>query len=182
MIVARAVALLARPLTAGVALDGGVALERRDAIVVLGAPLTDERVGPVVAERIAIAVALWRAGAGARVIATGGRSRGARRTEADAIAEALHAAGVDPTAIAIEDAARSTTDNARLVRAMAPTVHTVWLATQRFHSRRATRCFARCGFDARVAYPRRGLEDDPVRALRFTAREYAAWLRALALG
>jgi uncharacterized SAM-binding protein YcdF (DUF218 family) len=180
--IARAVALLARPLTAGVALDGEVVLARRDAIVVLGAPLTDDRVGPVVAERVAIAVALWRAGAGARVIATGGRNRGARVTEADAIAEALQVAGVPSAAIAVEDAARSTADNARLVRALAPTVHTVWLATQRFHSRRATRCFTRVGFDARVAYPRRGLEDDPLRALRFTAREYAAWLRALALG
>ena len=68
--------------------------ERRDAIVVLGAPLTpDGRPSAVVAERVAVAAALWHAGGAAQVIVTGGRTRGAPRSEAAAMAAALRAAG-----------------------------------------------------------------------------------------
>lgn len=173
-------AALVRPLTVGVAVtDDGASRERRDAIVVLGAPLVDDRVGPVLVERLAVARALWRGGAAPQVIVTGGRTRGAGRSEAAAMAEALIADGVPATAIVVEDQALTTADNARRVRALAPDVRDVWLATQRFHTRRAVRCFARVGFDARAAYWRDGLEDDPARALRWSTREYAAWLRAL---
>ena len=74
--------------------------ERRDAIVVLGAPLTpDGQPSAVVAERVAVAAALWHAGGAAQVIVTGGRTRGAPRSEAAAMAAALRAAEVDPAAI-----------------------------------------------------------------------------------
>ena len=92
----------------------------------------------------------------------------------------MAAAGVDAGAIAIEDRARTTADNARLVRALAPEVRTIWLATQRFHTRRAARLFRAHGFDVRAAHPVAGLEvDDPGRALRWALREYGAWARAL---
>ncbi len=156
--------------------------ERRDAIVVLGAPLTpDGQPSAVVAERVAVAAALWHAGGAAQVIVTGGRTRGAPRSEAAAMAAALRAAEVDPAAILVEDRARSTADNAAFVRALVPDARAVWLATQRFHARRAAWLFRAHGFDVRVAHAADGLErDDPGRAIRWAVREYAAWVRALA--
>ncbi|MBK9032625.1 MAG: YdcF family protein [Myxococcales bacterium] len=171
---------LTRPLALGEAIGAGP-FERRDAIVVLGAPLTpDQRPSAVLAERLAVALTLWRGGAAGLIVVTGGATRGGARAEADAMASALRGAKVDAAAIAIEGRARSTADNARLVRALAPEVRTIWLATQRFHTRRATRLFRAHGFDVRAAYPAAGLEaSDPGRALRWAAREYAAWVLAL---
>lgn len=173
---------LTAPLAAGDAIAAPLLrCERRDAIVVLGAPLApDGQPGAVVAERVAVAAALWHAGGGARVIVTGGQTRGARRSEAAAMAEALHAAQVDAAAILIEDRARSTADNAAFVRALVPEARAVWLATQRFHGRRAAWLFRAHGFDVRVAHAAEGLErDEPGRAIRWAVREYAAWARAL---
>jgi uncharacterized SAM-binding protein YcdF (DUF218 family) len=70
-------------------------LVRRDAIVVLGAPLgPGDELSPILAERVTAAAALWRAGGGGLVVATGGITRGAARAEAEVIAEALSARGV----------------------------------------------------------------------------------------
>jgi uncharacterized SAM-binding protein YcdF (DUF218 family) len=148
--------------------------EPRDAIVVLGAPLrSDGSTTSVIDERVAAAVALWRAGGAARIVASGGVTGRAPRSEADAIAEALRAAGVPATAIVIEDASRSTADNARLVAAqLAPLgARTVWIITQPFHGRRAARAFRAAGLDARVWHiaasrPR----------IRWLVREYLAWI------
>jgi uncharacterized SAM-binding protein YcdF (DUF218 family) len=150
-----------------------------DAIVVLGAPLgPGGTLSPVAAERVAAAAALWRAGGGGLVVATGGITRGAPRAEADAIAEALGGLGV-PVAIT-ERASRTTRDNARLTRPLleARGVRSLWLVTQPFHGRRSARLFRRAGFDAHVWHI-----DDSVqyrgrrRAVRWLVREYAAWAR-----
>ena len=174
-------AWVGRPLARGIAISAEEpAVESRDAIVILGAPLTPAgALSQVLEERLAVGLTLWRAGGGPRVIVTGGATRPGVRAEAVVMAEMAIAAGIDRDAIVIEDRAVSTADNARQVRRIAPAVGRVWLATQRFHSRRAIRCFAQVGIDARVAWWRDGLERDPVRALRWNAREYAAWLRAL---
>jgi uncharacterized SAM-binding protein YcdF (DUF218 family) len=134
----------------------------RDAIVVLGAP------GPaVLAERAAAAGALYRLGGAPEIIATG-------RGEADAIARALA-----PIPVRLEPDARSTAENARFVAAMIPG-QSVWLVTQPFHMRRAEYLFRREGLDAAAWHIADSIEyRDRRRALRWLAREYGAWARAL---
>jgi uncharacterized SAM-binding protein YcdF (DUF218 family) len=153
----------------------------RDAIVVLGAPLgPDGALSPIVLERVAAAAALWRAGGGRLVVATGGVTEGAPRAEADAMAEALGELGV-PGVLA-ECASRSTIDNARLTRPVleAHGVRSLWLVTQPFHGRRSARLFRRAGFDAHVWHIADSLQyRDRRRALKWLVREYAAWLALL---
>jgi uncharacterized SAM-binding protein YcdF (DUF218 family) len=150
-----------------------------DAIVVLGAPLGPAgALSPAVSERVAAAAALWRAGGGRIVVATGGVTRGAPRAEADAIAEALGALGVP--GVIIERASRTTRDNARLTRPLleARGVRSLWLVTQPFHGRRSARLFRRAGFDAHVWHIDDSVQyRDRRRAVRWLVREYAAWAR-----
>lgn len=152
-----------------------------DAIVVLGAPLAPGGgLSPIVWERVVAAAALWHAGGGRLVVATGGVTRGAPRAEADAIADALGELGV-PGVIA-ERAARSTRDNARLTRPVleAHGVRSLWLVTQPFHGRRSARLFRTAGFDAHVWHIADSLQyRDRRRAVRWLVREYASWARLL---
>lgn len=153
-----------------------------DAIVVLGAPLRGDRPSRVLAERIAAAVALYRAGGAPRVVATGGVTQGAARSEAAAIAAELIAAGVPREAIVVEGASATTRDNARCTAALlAPLgARRVWLVTQPFHGRRAARLFRRAGLEPHVWHITDSLEyRDRARALRWLVREYAAWGRLL---
>jgi len=155
-----------------------------DAIVVLGAPLgPGGTLSPILSERVAAAAALWHAGGGRIVVATGGVTRGAPRAEADAMAEALADLGV-PGVIA-ERASRTTRDNARLSRAVleAHGVRSLWLVTQPFHGRRSARLFCAAGFDARVWHIAGSVQyRDRRRAMRWLVREYAAWARLLVRG
>lgn len=150
-----------------------------DAIVVLGAPLgPGGALSPVAAERAVAAAALWRAGGGRIVVATGGVTGGAPRAEADAIAEALGALGVP--GVLTERASRTTRDNARLTRPLleAHGVRSLWLVTQPFHGRRGARLFRRAGFDAHVWHIDDSVQyRDRRRAVRWLVREYAAWAR-----
>lgn len=158
-------------------------IERRDAIVVLGAPLTPRgALTPILDERVAAAAALYHAEGAPLVIATGGITHGAPRAEAAALAEGLHAAGVAD--VLVEDRARTTADNARLTAALvAPLgVRTVWLVTQPFHGRRAALLFRRAGLDARAWHIADSVQyRDRARALRWLVREYAAWGKLLLL-
>lgn len=153
-----------------------------DAIVVLGAPLgPGDTLTPALAERVDAAVALHRAGGAPRIVATGGITRGARRAEADVIAEALRARGI--AEVIVERASRTTAENARFTAALLPAGCAVWLVTQPFHGRRAARLFRAAGFDAHVWHIDDSLEyQDPARALRWIAREYAAWAKLLVRG
>jgi uncharacterized SAM-binding protein YcdF (DUF218 family) len=155
-----------------------------DAIVVLGAPLgPGDTLTPILAERVAAAVALWRAGGGRVVAATGGITGGATRPEADVIAAALRAHGIPD--VIIERASRNTLDNARMTRPLleARGVRSLWLVTQPFHARRSARIFRRAGFDAHVWHIADSVEySDRVRALRWLLREYAGWLRLFLRG
>jgi uncharacterized SAM-binding protein YcdF (DUF218 family) len=154
-----------------------------DAIVVLGATLAaDGGITPVLAERIAAAAALWHAGGGPLVLATGGVTRGAGRAEADAIADGLRARGVPDDRVIVERGSKTTYENAGLSRPLlvARGVRSLWLVTQPFHGRRAAWLFRAEGFDAHVWHVDDSLEyRDRRRAVRWLVREYAAWARAL---
>ena len=155
-----------------------------DAIVVLGAPLgPGGRLSPYVAERVAAAAALWRAGGGPMVVATGGVTQRAGRAEADAIADGLAALGVP--GVIVERESRTTLENARRCKPLldARGVRSLWLVTQPFHGRRSARLFRAAGFDAHAWHVDDSLEyRDRSRALRWLVREYAAWARLLARG
>jgi uncharacterized SAM-binding protein YcdF (DUF218 family) len=155
-----------------------------DAIVVLGALLgPDDELTPILAERVAAAAALWRAGGGRLVVATGGITGGATRPEADAMAAALRAHGIPD--VIIERESRTTLDNARMTRPLleAHGVRSLWLVTQPFHARRSARIFRRAGFDAHIWHIDDSLEySDRLHALRWLVREYAAWLRLFLRG
>jgi uncharacterized SAM-binding protein YcdF (DUF218 family) len=150
-----------------------------DAIVVLGATLgPGDALTPVLAERVTAAAALWRAGGGRLVVATGGITGRARRAEADVMADALRALGVAD--VIAERASRTTLENARLTRPIleARGVRSLWIVTQPFHGRRSARLFRRTGFDAHVWHIADSIEyRDRRRAVRWLVREYAAWAR-----
>jgi uncharacterized SAM-binding protein YcdF (DUF218 family) len=159
-----------------------VAPEPRDAIVVLGATLgPGDALTPVLAERVAAAVTLFTAGAAPRIIATGGVTGRAQRSEAAVLAEALVVAGVPRDAIVVEDRAQTTHDNARFTALLVKPGARVWLVTQPFHAKRAEHLFRAAGLDARAWHIADSLEyRDHRRATRWYAREYAAWLKVLA--
>jgi uncharacterized SAM-binding protein YcdF (DUF218 family) len=152
-----------------------------DAIVVLGAPLgPGDALSPVLVERVAAAAALWHAGGGRLVVATGGFTRGAQRAEADVIAAALRERGVPD--VLVERASQTTRENARLTRPIleAHGVRSLWIVTQPFHGRRSARLFRRAGFAAHVWHIADSVEyRDRRRAVRWLVREYAAWARLL---
>jgi uncharacterized SAM-binding protein YcdF (DUF218 family) len=152
-----------------------------DAIVVLGAALgPGDALSPVLAERVAAAAALWHAGGGRLVVATGGITGDASRPEADVMAEALRALGV--TEVIVERASRTTLDNARLTKPAldARGVRSLWVVTQPFHGRRGARLFRRAGFEAHVWHIADSVQyRDRRRATRWLVREYAAWARLL---
>ena len=153
------------------------AFEPLDAVVVLGAPLTPAgKLTDILEERVAAAAELWRAGAGSHVVATGGVTHGAPRAEADALAEALAAAGVPE--VIVERDALTTDDNARFTaRLLEPLgARRVWLVTQPFHGRRAALLFRRAGLVPRVHHIADSIQyRDRRRAVRWLAREYASW-------
>lgn len=154
------------------------AFARCDAIVVLGAPLRNDRLTPILAERVEAAARLFHAGGAPKVIATGGITAGATIPEAVAVAEALRARGIPD--VIVERASRTTVENARFTAALLPPGATVWLVTQPFHGRRAARVFRTAGLVPRVWHIADSLEyRDRRRALRWVVREYAAWGRLL---
>jgi uncharacterized SAM-binding protein YcdF (DUF218 family) len=152
-------------------------LHARDAIVVLGARLSNNSLTPVLVERARVAAELFARGAAPRVIATGGVTSGTR-SEADALGDAIEPLGVP--VVERETRAMTTAENARFVAAMLPRGARVWLVTQPFHARRAEYLFVRAGLDARAWHIADSIQyREPRRALRWIAREYAAWLKLL---
>jgi uncharacterized SAM-binding protein YcdF (DUF218 family) len=166
-------------------------LRALDAIVVLGAPLAPGGgMSQVLAERARAAAALYHAGGAPLVVASGGvtgsgvarggGTSGGQRAEADALAEALVAAGVPD--VVVERASRSTAENAsRTAELLAPRgARAVWLVTQPFHGRRAARLFRRAGLEPHVWHIADSLEyRERRRAVRWLVREYAAWAALL---
>ncbi|HEY5949237.1 MAG TPA: YdcF family protein [Kofleriaceae bacterium] len=177
------IGLVAKLLEAPLAIaDSPVA--RRDAIVVLGAPLTPAgELTPILDERVAAAVALYRAVGADYVVASGGTTQGAPRAEADALAAGLRAAGIPE--VLVEARSLTTAQNARFTaELLAPLgVRTLWIVTQPFHARRAALLFRRAGFDARAWHITDSVQyRDRRRALRWLVREYASWAALAARG
>lgn len=173
------IGLLARALEAPLAIEH--AFEPLDAIVVLGAPLTPSgALTQILDERVRAAAALWRAGGAPRVVASGGVTGRASRAEAVAIADALRAEGV--TEILVEARSRTTAQNAQLTaELLAPLgARSVWLVTQPFHGRRASHLFRRAGLVPHVWHIADSVQyRERMRALKWLAREYAAWGKLL---
>lgn len=148
-----------------------------DAIVVLGAPLgPGDALTPVLDERVRAAAALFHAGGAPLVVTTGGVTGGARRAEADVLADGLRARGVP--GVLVEGAALRTVHNARLTaELLAPLgARRVWLVTQPFHGRRAARLFRAAGLEPHVWHIADSIEyTDRRRAVRWLVREYASW-------
>ena len=149
----------------------------RDAIIVLGATLGpgDSLTAPLV-ERVNAAAALFHAGGAQTVIATGGITRKASRAEADVVADALRASGIED--VTIERESTTTYENAQFTAKLLPPRSSVWLVTQPFHTRRATRLFRRAGLDAHAWHIANSLQyRDRTRAVKWSLREYAAWAK-----
>lgn len=84
-----------------------------DAIIVLGAGLNpDNTPTPSMIRRADHAAALWKQGIAAHIICSGGYPGRATVSEASACETALLAAGVPASAIILEEASRSTEENA----------------------------------------------------------------------
>jgi uncharacterized SAM-binding protein YcdF (DUF218 family) len=159
----------------------GEPLRALDAIVVLGAPLRDDGLTPPLVERVQAAAELYRAGGAPVVVASGGVTRGARRSEAEAIAAGLRERGVPE--VVVEDSSQTTYENAVETAKILRDKRRVWLVTQPFHGRRAARLFRGVGFEPHVWHIADSLEyRDRRRALRWVAREYAAWASLIVRG
>ena len=158
-----------------------------DAIVILGCALrADGSLSGPLEERVRAGAEAYRSGLAPVVCATGGVPLGASvdRPEAHAMRTRLVELGVPETAILIEDASRSTFENASACAALLHPrgIRRVWLVTQPFHSRRAARHFRRAGFAA-LGFPIAGSleERDPVWGLARVLREYVSWAKLLVL-
>lgn len=117
--------------------------ERFDAIVVLGCRVRDDgEVGPAFARRIEAGCALLAAGAAPKLVVTGGKV-GGPVTEASAARAYVEKKALAPLdVLVLEDAARSTRENATCVRAMLGDAR-VLVVTTDWHVSRACRIFAR---------------------------------------
>ncbi|HEY4177453.1 MAG TPA: YdcF family protein [Kofleriaceae bacterium] len=164
--------LLERPLVAPAEPVRGL-----DAIVVLGSPLgPGDSLTPVLAERANAAVGLFRAGGAPLIVATGGITHGARRAEADVLADAIRReVDVD---VVVERGSQTTAQNARFTATILAErgAKSAWIVTQPFHTRRAVRLFREAGIDAHAWHIADSLEyRDRTRALRWCIREYVSW-------
>ena len=153
-----------------------VALSPRQAIVVLGARvLPDGTPSEALVARVQHAVALHRAGAGAKLVFSGAGPGAV--SEAEVARQLAIAAGVAPEACLLEPASHSTFDNAQrtaeLLRDQG--LSDVWLVTDDFHALRAVAHFRRAGFIVSAAPVTRALS--LASRLRWTLREVAALLR-----
>lgn len=158
-----------------------------DAIVILGAPLlADGGLSALAEERVRAGVDLWARGLAPVICVVGGHCpRGHEHSEAEAegMARWVRRAGVPEGALRVDRLSTSTASNAaRAAEILLPEGRRrVWLVTQPFHLRRACFHFRRAGFEPLGWRIAPGLQDArPDRALRWIAREYAAWALCLA--
>lgn len=96
----------------------GDELATSDVIVVLGRHLEDDQVAPAFAARLEHAATLWRQGLAPRIVVTGGLTGTATRTEAEAGARHLLAAGIPAEAVLREEGSRHTLENLYHLREM----------------------------------------------------------------
>jgi vancomycin permeability regulator SanA len=122
--------------------------------VIFGARLRpDGRPGPALLRRVAGAVAAAAGEPDARFLVTGAEPRGGH-TEAAAMRELLHKAGIDGSRILVEDAAHNTRSSAircaEILRAH-PELSPVLVCSDRFHQTRCVMLLRACGIAARAA-------------------------------
>jgi uncharacterized SAM-binding protein YcdF (DUF218 family) len=142
-----------------------------DAVVILGARLAGGAIGPVLAERIEVGVALWRRGLAPSIVVSG-------RGEARPMAARARELGVPDAALIVEDRARTTRENAERTAALIGRGARVLVVSQPFHLRRAVYLFERAGLAALPAAAGDSIQyRRPALALRWAIREYAAWLK-----
>ncbi len=126
---------------------------KKEAVVVLGcriAGASGKPLGGAAGRRARAAAEIARSRGAELVVASGGRAWGlSRRVEADALAEELAKAGVDPTTIERERTSRNTRENARFTARLldARGVRRVVLVTCAWHLPRAVALFRKHGLD-----------------------------------
>lgn len=149
-----------------------------DAIVVLGAPLrADGHLSLAGRERVEEAARRFAEGVAPLVLFTGGAAHSA--AEAPAMALRGQELGIPKACILIEDASRTTAENARFSAEILRSrgVKSVWVISQPFHLRRGRRLFRIQGFLASSqSLPESAQYQSPGLAWRWIAREYLAWL------
>lgn len=158
---------------------------KADAVVVLGAPLlADGSLTPQAEERVQAGVDVYRRGLAPIICLAGGHGPAAiagSAAESEGMARWVRRMGVPEEAIVVDRASTCTNTNAvRTAELLLPAGRRrVWLVTQRFHTRRAKLYFRRAGFEP-LGWPIEGGVEArmPGRALRWVAREYAAWALA----
>ncbi|MFO0586608.1 MAG: YdcF family protein [Polyangiaceae bacterium] len=154
-----------------------------DAIVILGAPLrADDTLPPLAEERVRTGVELYRRGLADVICMAGGHCpRGYEHTiaEAEGMARWVRAAGVPESALRVDRLSGSTRENAsRAAELLFPEDRRrVWIVTQRFHMRRALRCFRRVGFDPTPWIIEDGVQDAAgLLSVQWVVREYGSWV------
>jgi uncharacterized SAM-binding protein YcdF (DUF218 family) len=148
--------------------------EPADAIVVLGSPLApDGTLGAALDERVVAGAELFRRQLGPLVVLSG-------RGEAEAMARRAAALGVPEPALLVEGDSVNTRQNAERSAALLAGrgARRVWIVSQPFHLRRASYWFRQSGLEPLPFAPAGGIQQRrPDLALRWTAREYGAWLK-----
>jgi uncharacterized SAM-binding protein YcdF (DUF218 family) len=125
--------------------------------VVLGALVRpDGTPSPALENRVAVGVELLQSGRASRLVFSGG-SPDTRPSEAAVMRRLAVAAGVDPSRCELEEASRSTLENARRCAALMKDEREILLVTCDYHLLRATRRFEAHGFKAYPVASRRRL-------------------------
>lgn len=176
--IARIARLLAKPFDPG----PPRAAEKLDAVVILGAPLrADDTLPPLAEERVRTGVDIYRRGLADVICMAGGHCpRGYEHTiaEAEGMARWVRKAGVPESALRVDRLSGSTRENAvRAAELLFPEGRRrVWIVTQRFHMRRALRCFRRVGFDPSPWIIEDGVQDTSgLLSVQWIVREYGSW-------
>lgn len=153
------------------------AVERADAIAILGAPLRpDGSLTDVLDERVRAGADLFDRGLAPVVCLTGGDRYSA--SEVDAMAARALELGIPEPALRLDRHARNTRQNAEGVAELLFRGATVWIVTQPFHLRRAAREFRRAGLRPLGWHIADSLQyRRPEKTAYWVAREYLALLR-----
>ena len=152
ILLAALVVLGARPLALALArpLVRSDALRRVDAIAVVGGGTYDETtLAPESAYRLLYAVQLLKAGHGAVLILTGSGHRGARGSDAEAMARTARMLGIEQSALLLDGRPSSTAEHAASIAEIAAQhgMRTVAVVTSPLKSYRAARALQRTGLD-----------------------------------
>lgn len=141
---------------------------RGDVIVVMGAAQYDGTPSPMLEERLARALSLWKDGVAPLIAVTGGKMPADRFTEAATSRRWLTDRGVPRDAIVMEDTGRSTWES---LSSLAPVlegkgVRTVVMVTTNWHVARSTHAMRELGFGTTPAPVGAGLSGNTTRWVR----------------